>query len=383
MPRVLQIALDCLEEKGGIFKAVRDFQRVLGGTVLSFTVPDLIPESRNTDFLHIPIATGPFARRYGVPHLGTLRQVVQEYLRDIQLIVVHGMYRYHTQWAANYARAHRIPYWVVPHGALDPWVFSYRRVPKQAWMRLIGARILREANAVIVTTAREGRKGTPYLAGCNVRVVHLPVQQLGTNGREDARLHVRKQLGIPVNARILLFLGRLHPMKRVIETIGAVHKAEHPDVHLVVVGPGTTEMPLDELRTRVRMLGAQNVHVVGPYFGAAKDRWLLGADGFISLSHRENFNYSAAEALACGLPVILSPGNDLAPEISPNRVGWLLGSFALDEAADAIRQFGQSSMKELEDMGAAGAFWASANLTDTAFATALPIVGDGNARENR
>jgi glycosyltransferase involved in cell wall biosynthesis len=370
-PRVLQVAVDCVEGKGGIFKAVRSFQHVLGGVVLSFTEQELIPQSSTTSILHVPITGGLIARRYGMPHPELLRRCVEEHIQGIKLVVVHGMYRYHAQWAARFARAAAIPYWVVPHGALDPWVFSYRSIQKRIWMQWIGSRILREAKSVIVTTAREAEKAARYLAGCSVRVVHLPVQRATIGGREEARLSVREQLGISNNARILLFLGRLHPMKRVIETIDAVHKAHQPDVHLVVVGPGSPELSVEDCRTHVRKLKTKRIHIVGPHFGTAKDRWLLSADGFISLSHRENFNYSAAEALCCGLPVILSPGNDLASELSSFSAGWLVDSYGLDEEADAIRQFGSSTAGELAAMGTAGARWASTNLTDFAFVSAL------------
>jgi poly(glycerol-phosphate) alpha-glucosyltransferase len=371
-PHVLQVALDCVEEKGGIFKAVCTFQKVLGGIAISFTEPELMPGPDTTSILHVPMAGGPFARRYGIPRQETLRRCVGEHIREgVQLLVIHGMFRYHTQWAASLARAANIPYWIVPHGALDPWVFSYRSFQKRAWMRLIGSRMLRGAKSVIVTTAREANKAANYLAGCNVRVVHLPVQHAAVGDREGARHLVRKQLGIPAYARILLFLGRLHPMKRVIETIDAVQGANLPDVHLVIVGPSSPGLSEDDCRRHAYEVENRNIHVVGPHFGAAKDRWFLGADGFISLSHRENYNYSAAEALSFGLPVILSPGNDLAPELASSKAGWLLESFAQEEEVEAIRQFGLLSASELAAMGAAGMHWASANLSERAFATAL------------
>ena len=380
---MLQVAVDCVEEKGGIFKAVCNFQHALGGMALSFTDPALMSQPGTTSILHVPVGGGPLARRYGIPRPEALRRCVEEHVRGIQLMVIHGMFRYHAQWAARFARTAGVPYWVVPHGSLDPWVFSYRSIQKKTWMRLIGSRILREAKSVIVTTAREADKAAHFLAGCNAHVVRLPVQEAATSGREEARLSVREQLGIPTSARILLFLGRLHPMKRVVETIEAVHKASQPDVHLVVVGPGSPELSVDDCRAHAHRLKTRNVHVVGPHFGAAKNRWLLSADGFISLSHRENFNYSAAEALYFGLPVILSPGNDLASEFSTCRAGWLLGSFALDEEIRAIREFGRLKMEELAAMGAAAARWASNNLSDAAFSTVLFQLEEGTLARNR
>ena len=376
-PTVLQVAMDCVECNAGIPKAVEDFRHALGGAILSFTAPGLIPKTGATDVIHLPTGDGALARAYGKPERQALGQYARTRLQRVELIVVHGLYRYHAQWGAAFARAHRIPYWVVPHGGLDPWVFSYRSVQKRAWMRLIGSRVLREAQSVVVATAREAEKAARHLAGCRVRVAHLPVAPVAIEGREEARVSVREQLGIPDDARILLFLGRLHPMKRVVETIDAVHRAADPAVHLVVVGPSSPDLSVEDCRARADALGAGNVHIIGPSFGAGRDRWLLGADALISLSHRENFNYAAAEALSAGLPVILSPGNDLASELAGRGVGWLLKSFAPHEEVEAIREFGAAPVERRRAMGAAGARWAATELSEAAFRAALAELRDG------
>jgi len=381
-PTVLQVAMDCVERNAGIPKAVEDFRRALGGAILSFTAPGLIPEAGAPDVIHLPTGDGPVVRGYGMPERQAVEQCARTRLRRVELIVVHGLYRYHAQWGAAFARARRIPYWVVPHGALDPWVFSYRSLQKRAWMRLIGSRVLREARSVVVATAREAEKAARHLAGCRVRVAHLPVTPVAIEGREEARTSVREQLGIPNDARILLFLGRLHPMKRVLETIDAVHRAARPAVHLVVVGPSSPDLSIENCRARAHALGAGNVHIMGPSFGAGRDRWLLGADALISLSHRENFNYAAAEALSAGLPVILSPGNDLASELAVRGVGWLLKSFAPQDEVEAVRDFGAAPVERLRAMGAAGARWAATELSEDAFRTTLHQLRDGALSES-
>jgi glycosyltransferase involved in cell wall biosynthesis len=119
---------------------------------------------------------------------------------------------------------------------------------------------------------------------------------------------------------------------------------------------------------------------MGPSFGSDKHQWFLGADAFISLSHRENFNYAAAEALSAGLPIILSPGNDLGAELAEAGVGWILHSFERAEEVNAIRQFADFPADQLTAMGAAGRRWAAAELSEEAFSTALSRLVCGTTR---
>jgi glycosyltransferase involved in cell wall biosynthesis len=170
-------------------------------------------------------------------------------------------------------------------------------------------------------------------------------------------------------------------MKRVMETMEAVSRVNHPALHLVVVGPGTPELTVDQCRARAKALSSGCIHVMGPSFGSEKRQWLLGADAFISLSHRENFNYAAAEALSAELPIILSPGNDLGAELVEAGAGWILHSFERAEEVNAIRQFADLPAEKLAAIGAAGRRWAAAKLSEEAFAATLSRLMHGSLPE--
>ncbi len=374
--KVVQVVSDCVMEKGGIAKAAVDFHRAMGGSVLSFTEETLVPAAASA-IRHFPYAPRGFARAYGVPQARQLKEASAS-IRGADLLVIHGLYQYHAQWAAERARHFNIPYWVAPHGSLDPYVFTYRSARKRIWMGFVGRRLLREAEAVLVTTAREAEKAAPYLDGATVEVVPLPVPP-APEISEDERLRFRAAHGLNPEDRVLLFLGRLHPMKRVLETIDAVAEAGDPRIRLVIVGPPSTELTLDACQERARDRSPGSVKIVGPVFGPDKDRWIAAADGLISLSHRENFNYAAAEALAAGKAVILSPGNDLVNELAQVRPGWLLGSFERAEEIAAIRAFAEAPAEALHAMGNAGRAWMFTEASPEAFEARLEALRTGVA----
>jgi glycosyltransferase involved in cell wall biosynthesis len=108
--------------------------------------------------------------------------------------------------------------------------------------------------------------------------------------------------------------------------------------------------------------GAIDLGVTGADLVAAH----LAGDGFISLSFQENFGYAAAEAVAYGLPVILSPGHDLAHEMPALdgrfACGWLLGDNAQATAVAAIREWAGASDGALAAAGGVGRSWAAETL---------------------
>ena len=71
-----------------------------------------------------------------------------------------------------------IPYWVIIHGGLDPYVLSYRRFRKMHWLNQFGRLYLRNAQQVIFATSNEQAKASPYLDGVQSRVVPWPVESL-------------------------------------------------------------------------------------------------------------------------------------------------------------------------------------------------------------
>jgi len=261
----------------------------------------------------------------------------------------------------------------VPHGCLDPWGLSHRGLLKRLWLETWGRSFLADADQIVFSSRRSLEKASPWLpdssADNRVVVVHWPVDLPQLDGQVVARAAFRQQHGIPQAARLLLFVGRLHAVKRPLETVRAFCEAtaaaslEH--CHLAVVG-------MDGDLTQADILAAippacrSHVHLIGPLAGADLAAAQLAGDGFISLSFQENFGYAAAEAVAYGLPVILSPGHDLAHEMPALdgrfACGWLLGDDVHATAVAAIREFATASDATLAAAGGVGRAWVAETL---------------------
>lgn len=147
---------------------------------------------------------------------------------------------------------------------------------------------------------------------------------------EAAAAAARAEWGLPGDARVMLFVGRLAREKRIdwlVRVHEALRKAE-PGLHLVLIGDG-------EWRERVQGWAANSGGRIHwrPYLhsGAALAAAYSAADVFVHAGLGETFGLSLLEAQSCGLPAVASVGSGLDDTLLPAAGNALVG--AEDEAA--------------------------------------------------
>jgi glycosyltransferase involved in cell wall biosynthesis len=365
--KVVQVGWNWINELGGAAQSVSNFQKALGSFVVSFTKENggLYRGSENVKQLHIPYADCNI-NRYSYSR-SPLKEQAEQVLIEADLIVCHGFYRYHFDWAVKIAKQHNIPYWIIPHGSLDPYVFTYRALSKKIWFALKGNKSFADASALIFATESEREKAQIYAAVDRSHVIHWPVEYVYTDNRETIKTKIRKKLNIPAEAKVLIYIGRFHPMKRPIDTISAVAACKNNNLYLIMIGPDSDVLTAAECKKYCQDNDIANVCFVKAVYGQEKFDYYLAVDAFISLSHRENFGYTVAEALSSGIPVILSPGNDLGNDIKLLGCGWLLEDNSLRIATKAVSEFASTPRKQLADMGLRGQEWARSELSWLSF----------------
>ncbi len=350
---------------GGIYRSVCNFAQALDSRILSFDDGRADRSSLRDERPTVRIAARPQLWNRGC-HVVTpaMRAEATMHVAGADLLVVHSLFRGHAPWAARWAREHGRPYWSAPDGCLDPWALRRHSLAKRLWLARYGHEFFSGATTIFAT-AREQQKALPVIGRGRSVVIHWTVPLPGLDDREAARAGFRAAHGIPESARVLLFVGRLHPMKRPLETVDAFLRADVPDSHLVLAGmeEGVTR---EALEARVPGAARGRVHIVGSLAGEGLAAAFQASDGFVSLSHRENFGYSFAEALAYGLPAIVSPGHDLAHGLVGPRgefpCGWLLDGDVTGRAVEAIREWAAVPPARLVALGAAGRAWVGEEL---------------------
>ncbi len=132
------------------------------------------------------------------------------------------------------------------------------------------------------------------------------------------RAEARRELGLPVDRRVLLSVGALSPRKghqRVIEVLPRL-LAAHPDLLYVVVGGGGVEGDTGpQLARLIEQYGlGEHVRLAGARPHAEIARWLAAADLFCLATSNEGRANVILEALACGVPVVTT-------DVGGNREG--------------------------------------------------------------
>jgi glycosyltransferase involved in cell wall biosynthesis len=246
---------------------------------------------------YLPVA---FPRRFfGVRMVSALGEA----LSRVDLCHIHGVWNVPEWSAARLARARNIPYVISPRGMLLP-----RAVRLGKWRKRIAFGLLESANlrqaALLHATSRQEEEELRRL-DLDVPVAFLP------NGVEiDAAQHApagfRRRLGIPPEAFVVVFLGRKHRIKRLDLLADAFVevRARHPSAHLVLAGPD--EDALMPALTRRLSPHAAFLHVLDTVAGSDKWALLRDADVFVQCSDSESFGVTVVEALAAGLPVVVT-----------------------------------------------------------------------------
>ena len=214
---------------------------------------------------------------------------------------IHGVWHVPGWWAAPLARAARVPYVVSPRGMLLPHAVGQGRWRKGVAYAMLERRNLRGAALLHATSAQEADALRDLDLGVPIAVVPNGVNLDDARG---ATRGYRARLGIPADAFVVLFLGRMHRIKRLDLLADAFADvcATHPSAHLVLAGHDEHGLVPDVLRRL--SAHADRVHAPGEVTGP--DKWALvkDADVVVQCSDSESFGMAVVESLAAGVPVI-------------------------------------------------------------------------------
>lgn len=142
----------------------------------------------------------------------------------------------------------------------------------------------------------------------------------------------RRALALPETAPILLFVGRIQPLKGLGTLLRAAQgvRQHYPDLHVLIVGGGVDESDTNEAEElgRLQALGQQlgltpHLHFIKAQPQEALAQYYAAADVFVMPSHYESFGMVVLEAMACGTPVVASDVGGLAWTVQHERTGLL------------------------------------------------------------
>lgn len=239
------------------------------------------------------------------------------HVREFDLVHVHAVFSHASMAAGQAAQAAGVPFVVRPLGTLDPWSVARHRWRKRALLGMGLRRTLEAAEAMHYTTRAEqqlAEAAQPWLP----RGVVVPL------GVDDALFEAGERPD--PSQPYVLALSRLDPKKGVDLLIRAFNSVSvRPSGarwRLVIAGDGE-EGYVQHLKA-LAASGPAAARILFPGWvdGSRRESWLRRASLFVLPSAQENFGIALGEAMACGVPVVVTPGVNLAAEVAAADAGW-------------------------------------------------------------
>jgi glycosyltransferase involved in cell wall biosynthesis len=234
-------------------------------------------------------------------------------LQNFNVVHIFGLYDLLGPAVADICRVNGLPYVVEPIGMFLPIVRNF--MLKRMYHLLLGGPLLRGASALIATSEQEVEELAA--GGLTREKIVLRPNGVAAPPIWPVPGTFRAAHGIPREAKLVLFLGRLSAKKSPDLLLNAF--AQLPErlggnvVHLSFAGPdeGGVRARLEQVSAKLGV--TSRVHFTGPVFGDAKWSAYRDADVFVLPSQNENFGNTAAEAVASGTPVVVTQQCGIAP----------------------------------------------------------------------
>jgi glycosyltransferase involved in cell wall biosynthesis len=226
-------------------------------------------------------------------------------LRHFDLVHFYGLYDLLGPAVSYFCRRQGIPYVIEPMGMYRPIDRSLRM--KRVWHRSLGDSYWSHAAQIIATSEMEQQELLADGVPAGKLVVRYNGIDRATFTSQPARGAFRAKWGIAPAEPLLLFLGRLIPRKGADILMDAFAQACPREGRLAIAGPEGEPGYLAQLTKRAADAGvASRVIFTGALYDDAKAEVMADSDIFVLPSRYENFANSAAEAIAAGVPVIIT-----------------------------------------------------------------------------
>ncbi|MEM9452366.1 MAG: hormogonium polysaccharide biosynthesis glycosyltransferase HpsP [Cyanobacteria bacterium P01_E01_bin.6] len=253
---------------------------------------------------------------------------------------IHALFSPVSSMAATIARWQGLPYILRPLGTLDPADLQKKKQLKQLYATVLERANLSGAAAIHFTSDQEAKISERFGAPTTDIILPLGVEPPSFSASPtfhasatllstspDASLHPSTPPPPPHLIPTLLFMSRIDPKKGLDLLIPALTTLHQEGVlfRFVIAGsnpqdPNYEQQIGDRIRSSVL---SECTQIIGFVTGEAKAALLQQTDVFVLPSYYENFGIAVAEAMAAGIPVVISDQVHICPDVQKGNAGWV------------------------------------------------------------
>lgn len=298
----------------------------------------------------VPVTFLPSGLRY---HTLTInpgaRGALDERMGGVDLVHIHGLYDLLGPAAAAVCRKQHVPYVLETMGMFRP--VGGGKLRKRLFMRLLGRSMVRGAARFVASSGREAED----LVGSGLEPDRVVVRHNGlepVHASPEGPAEFRRTHGIDPAAPIVLFLGRIAPVKNIELLLEAFDGLASSDAVLAIAGPADTGRYLARLQARAKASARHDrIRFVGPLFGQDKDDALTAATTLVLSSLNENFGIAALEAMSAGTPPVVTETCGVAEHVR-DGAGLVVGLNAEEMRSAIDKLLADSALRA--DLGTRG-----------------------------
>jgi glycosyltransferase involved in cell wall biosynthesis len=316
--KVLHVAPSIARTYGGPTYSLAGYARAAMGESIELTIAAPAPPVDDSWLAtSVPHAELHLFRTYGRGAFlasPALRGWLRANGSRFDVVHVHGLLNPVSSLAARMCVRRGWPVIVRPFGTMSRYTYQHRRgALKRVYRRLLDRPNLRRVSAVHFTTTAERAESAWQQIDWGARAFVIPPPWIepsdGTSRTPSP------------DSLIVLFLSRLHPVKRVEQLLDAwteVHRRV-PGARLIIAGAGEPSY-VNTLQARAKASG-DSISFSGFVDGSEKRELLRSAGVFVLTSQHENFGISVLEAIAAGVPVVVSAEVQLSSFVREHALG--------------------------------------------------------------
>lgn len=227
-------------------------------------------------------------------------------ITDFDIVHASSLWLYPNMAISKVASEKAVPYIIRPAGSLEPWCIQESGTLKYYYLKFIERDVIEKAAALHAASIMEQENFVPFNFSTPSFYVPNGIDLSSYASKKEKGI-IRKELGLPQDKKIILFLSRIHPKKN-LEFLGRVFKKirEQTNSFLLIVGPDQHSYG-EKIKAYYKELSLQSDYIFwGESTGEEKSKIYHAADVFCLPTHSENFGVVILEALASGLPVVVS-----------------------------------------------------------------------------
>ena len=266
-----------------------------------------------------------------------------KYISRSDAISLHGVYNFQNLISAIFALISKTPYALMPHGTLTKYQRSKHFKRKILVDPIFFGFLLRYAESILVASEIEKNEIRSSLKSKTCIV------GLGIDIPDQSSFKIEEMLG--KKTFIFLFMGRIAPKKRLDLALEAFSNLPHEiqeESKFVICGSGE-ENYVSSIKTKVEELFiADRVEFKGWVIAHEKSEILQNSDCFLLTSEDENFAIAAGEALAYGIPCILSTKVALSNVVKKYGAGKVFSRLEPPEISEAMSEIFRSDLVDLK-----------------------------------